>query len=54
MVRAQWNSPQFLARSRGNGCNGLGSCLTLRVNIPINNELMTWSVTAPPENMMEI
>lgn len=54
MVRAQWNSPQFWLVAVATGTMVLAAALTLGVNIPINNQLMTWSVTAPPENMMEI
>jgi hypothetical protein len=32
----------------------VGAALTLRINIPINNQMMTWSVTAPPPDMREI
>ena len=28
--------------------------VTMIVNVPINNELMTWSVLSPPENLLEI
>jgi uncharacterized membrane protein len=28
--------------------------VTLAVNVPINKKLMTWSASAPPENVMEI
>ena len=54
MVRAQWNSSQFSLVAVATGAMVLAAVLTFRVNIPINNQLMTWSVTAPPENMREI
>lgn len=28
--------------------------LTVTVNVPINKKLMTWSASAPPENVMEV
>ena len=28
--------------------------VTLAVNVPINKELMTWSASAPPANVMEV
>jgi uncharacterized membrane protein len=54
MVRAQWNSSQFWLVAVATGAMVLAAALTLTVNIPINNQLMTWSVAAPPENMREI
>jgi uncharacterized membrane protein len=54
MVRAQWNSSQFWLVAAATAIMVLAAALTLRVNIPINNQLMTWSVAAPPENMREI
>jgi Domain of unknown function (DUF1772) len=54
MVRAQWNSSQFSLVAMASGAMVLAAVLTFRVNIPINNQLMTWSVAAPPENMREI
>ena len=32
----------------------VGTALTRAVNIPINNQLMTWNLEAPPDNMREI
>ena len=54
MVRAQRNSSQFSLVAVATGAMVLAAVLTFRVNIPINNQLMTWSVTAPQENMREI
>lgn len=54
MVRAQWDSPQFWLVAVATVAMFVGAVLTLRVNIPINNQLMTWSVEAPPQNMREI
>jgi uncharacterized membrane protein len=54
MVRAQWNSPQFGLVAVATVAMFVGAVLTLRVNIPINKQLMTWSVEAPPENMREV
>jgi uncharacterized membrane protein len=54
MVRAQWNSSQFWLVAVAMVTMVLAAVFTLRVNIPINNQLMMWSVAAPPENMREI
>ena len=54
MVRAQWNSFQFWLVALAMGATVFAVALTLAVNIPINKQLMTWNVTAPPDNMREI
>lgn len=54
MVRAQWDTPQFWLLALATSAMTVGAVLTLSVNIPINNQLMTWNVDAPPENMREI
>ncbi len=54
LVRAQWNSLQFWLAALATGAMVCATALTLAVNIPINNQLMTWSVAAPPDNMREI
>jgi hypothetical protein len=54
ILRAQWNTSLFWMIAVAAGAMIMAATLTLRVNIPINNQLMTWSVEAPPENMREI
>jgi uncharacterized membrane protein len=54
LVRAQWSTPQFWLVAGATGVVALALALTRGVNIPINNQLMTWNVAAPPENMREI
>ena len=54
IVRARWDDAQFLLVALAIGAMVLGAVLTLLVNIPINNQLMTWNVDAPPQNMREI
>jgi uncharacterized membrane protein len=54
MVRTQWNSLQFWLVALATGAMVVGAVLTVKVNIPINNQLMTWSAAAPPQNMREI
>ena len=53
-LRSSIRSPGFVliaCASAGLVCVFL---LTLRVNVPINNTLMTWSASAPPANAMEV
>src|ERR1700730_13403201 len=54
LVRAEWSSSQFLLVTVATGMMVVGAALTRLVNIPINNQLMTWNVDAPPANMREI
>jgi uncharacterized membrane protein len=54
LVRAEWNSPQFWLVALATGAMVSAAALTLAVNIPINNQLMTWIATAPPGNLREI
>ncbi len=54
LVRAQWDSLLFWLVALATGAMVCATALTLAVNIPINNQLMTWSVAAPPDNMREI
>lgn len=54
LVGAQRSPEQFWLVALATVAMVLAAALTLRVNIPINNQLMTWNVAAPPENMREI
>lgn len=53
-LRAHWRASEFWlvsAASLGMVC---AFVLTLAVNIPINERLMTWSIEAPPGNLREL
>jgi hypothetical protein len=54
LLRAQWSSVQFCILAVAMAAIALASGLTLRVNIPINKQLMTWSVENPPANVTEV
>jgi len=54
LVRAQWNSVGFWLVALATGAMVCGFALTLAVNVPINNQLMTWSIAAPPENVRAV
>jgi uncharacterized membrane protein len=54
LVRAQWSSVEFWLPTLATGAIVSAAALTLRVNFPINDQLMTWSVAAPPDNVREI
>ena len=54
MIRSQWRTAEFW-------CVAISACgilviaaATRAVNVPLNNQLMTWSVASPPTNLREI
>ncbi len=54
LARAQWNTLQFWLLVSAVIAIAIAAALTLRVNFPINDQLMTWSAAAPPDNIREI
>jgi uncharacterized membrane protein len=54
LVRAQWSTPQFWLLASAAVAIAIAAALTVRVNFPINDQLMTWNVAAPPDNIREI
>jgi anthrone oxygenase-like protein len=54
IIRGQWHSPQFWTLFVAVAAMVVAAVLTVRVNLPINKQLMTWDVGAPPDNMREI
>ena len=54
MVRSRWNTFQFWLLALAVAAIIIATALTVRVNFPINDQLMTWSAAAQPDNMKEI
>ena len=54
LMRGQWNSSRFWLVAFATGATVFAAALTRAVNIPINNQLMTWSVASPPDNVGEV
>jgi uncharacterized membrane protein len=54
LLRAQWNSLQFVLAALGTAAMIAGVALTRAVNIPINQQLERWSEASPPADMREI
>jgi uncharacterized membrane protein len=54
MIRSQWTSAQFWLVAAATCGNLLAFVLTIAVNVPINNKLMTWNVASPPANLKEL
>lgn len=54
MIRSQWRSAEFwLVVISACGILVVAAA-TRAVNVPLNNQLMTWSVASPPPNLREL
>lgn len=51
---SQWTSAQFWLVAAATCGNLLAFVLTIAVNVPINNKLMTWNVASTPANLKEL
>lgn len=54
VVHTRWNSAEFWLVALATLAIICAGVLTRAINVPINNQLMTWSVAAPPADMREI
>ena len=54
LLRSSVQSSQFAVIALGAICLLVVFGLTLAINVPINNTLMTWNESAPPVDAMEI
>ena len=54
LLRASVGTPQFLLLALAAAGLLTVFALTMAINVPINNTLMTWTASAPPPNAMEI
>ena len=54
MVRSRRDSLEFRALLAAGAAIIVGQAITFILNVPINNQLETWSVAVPPENAREI
>ncbi|GEM_PF-757942 len=54
LLRRFFKSRDFLFTAAGTLCIAGVFILTLIVNVPINNALMTWQITAPPPDWQEL
>lgn len=54
MQRRQWRGAEFWLIAAS--CVGIGFVIvvTRAVNVPLNNQLMTWNAAAPPSNLREL
>lgn len=54
LVRSQWRGAEFWLIAAFTGGIVFISVLTRAVNVPLNDQLMTWSIAAPPTNFREL
>jgi uncharacterized membrane protein len=53
-IRSRWSGAEFWLVATATAAVILCVVLTRAVNVPINEQLMTWSVAAPPGNLREL
>jgi uncharacterized membrane protein len=54
MIRSQWRTVDFWFVAIAASGILVIAAATRAVNVPLNNQLMTWNVAAPPANLREI
>ena len=54
MLRARRDSAEFKVLAGATVAIAIGYIITFVFNVPVNNQLETWNVTAPPANAREI
>jgi len=54
IIRSQWPTAEFWLVAISASAILVIAAATRAVNVPINNQLMTWSVASPPANLREI
>jgi uncharacterized membrane protein len=54
LLRSRWSTAEFWLVASAALAMVCAAVLTRAVNIPINNQLMTWSAAAPPADLAEL
>ena len=54
LMRRNYQSKEFIFATIATLCTIGVIILTLLINVPINETLMTWQVTSPPDNVMQL
>lgn len=54
LMRRNYQSKEFIFTTIATLCTIGVIILTLLINVPINETLMTWQVTSPPDNVMQL
>jgi uncharacterized membrane protein len=53
-IRSQWRTTEFRLVAVALAAILLVAAMTRAVNVPLNNQLMTWDTAAPPANLREL
>ena len=54
LQRRNYRNTHFLLTVIALACNGAVIILTVLINVPVNQTLMTWQIASPPENVMQL
>jgi uncharacterized membrane protein YraQ (UPF0718 family) len=54
LLRRNYKSSEFILTTIATACIACALILTRLINVPINETLMTWHVSSPPENVMQL
>jgi len=54
LIRARWRDAEFWLVAAATGAVLLCLILTRAVNVPVNEQLMTWTIATPPSNLREL
>lgn len=54
LLRRNYQSRVFVFTAIALFCTACVATLTVLINVPVNETLMTWQVAAPPENVMQL
>jgi uncharacterized membrane protein len=54
LQRPNYRNTQFFFTVIALLCNAAVMILTVLINVPVNQTLMTWQVSSPPENVMQL
>jgi uncharacterized membrane protein len=54
LLRRNYQSRDFIFTTIATLCTVCVAILTLLINVPVNETLMTWQASAPPENVMQL
>jgi uncharacterized membrane protein len=54
LMRSYYRTRGYLSTIIATFCTGAVVILTVLINVPINETLMTWNAASPPENVMQL
>ena len=54
LMRSHYKTRGYLFTIIATLCTGAVAILTFLINVPINETLMTWNASSPPENVMQL